>query len=198
MARDPETLTAGEAISAEPELARLQRSVALLRARVRMLEDENHALVRLLHERGVTVHESSRLRLELPAAVTTPLDPSAAAGRLAPAERALLAELCGSAPVFVLVKSHTHVDVGHWFSNGLIWLAAGAAELALFAAGKHPHAEKVPYEELYLSLYNHVTGELVLAPAPEVAQRHLKLAPADAYQVLAQIYQGAGDADLRH
>ncbi|NQT92519.1 MAG: hypothetical protein HQ559_07145, partial [Lentisphaerae bacterium] len=104
-------------------------------------------------------------------------------------ERDLLRELCGSDRVSYLVHSQTRVDVGTWFSKGLLWVAAGSTELVLLAAGKRPFFEKVPFAYLDRSLYNHVTGEVILAPAESTRLSCIRLTPEQGYQLLAQIYK---------
>jgi len=49
--------------------------------------------------------------------------------------------------------------------------------------------QKTPLASLRQSLYNHVTGEVVLAPVRELKLTHIQVAPLDGYQLLAQIYQ---------
>jgi hypothetical protein len=84
--------------------------------------------------------------------------------------------------------------VGHWFSKGRIWACALAGELAMFAYGRRPYLERVPFRLLQQSLYNHVTGEVVLAPARDVRVDSLRVTPAEGYQFLAQIYKETSDA----
>ena len=75
-----------------------------------------------------------------------------------------------------------------WFHKGRILVLAMADEIALFAAGKRPFIAKINFAHLRESLYNHVTGEVILAPVKGIAMTTIKLSPAGGYQLLAQIY----------
>jgi len=126
---------------------------------------------------------------ELPPARRTPLeDDERRPARLSKREQALAEEVLRSEDVFVFVRTRTRVDVGEWFRRGRVHLCALAGHVALFAAGKRPYVERIPFRSLRESRYNHVTGELVLSPADDVRVRGLKMSPLDGYQVLAQIY----------
>jgi hypothetical protein len=109
-------------------------------------------------------------------------------------ERKLFKEVVGKSKILLVYKTGSHIDVGHWFGGGIVWVCAAADELALFAAGRRGYSERVPFRLLRESLYNHVTGELALAPATELGVRTLKMTPAEGYQLLAQIYREA-DSD---
>jgi hypothetical protein len=110
------------------------------------------------------------------------------------AERALAQSALGASEVFVLLGTTSRVDVGGWLRGGRVWAAALADRLVLFAAGERPYCEELPYARLRGSVYNPVTGELVLAPAEEARVTRLRLSPLDGYQMLAQIY-ASGQAD---
>ncbi len=174
----------------EAKIERLQRTAELLQDRIALLEQENTAYAGMLKERGVDVHASSQIALELPPALTRPLDTASSEifRLLAPAGRKLLAEISGMEGVMMLVKSDTRVDTGGWFRRGEIWVCALPRELALFAAGRKPFLQKTPYEHLRESIYNHVTGEVVLAPARGLKQHVFQVPPVEGYQLLAQIY----------
>ena len=173
---------------------RQQRTIELLTDRIRMLEEENHSLVIKLKELGVEVRESSRTSSELPAPLPEPLDrESEDFTRLGEPERRLAEELLDGQSVYLLERSDTGLDVGHWMNKGLVWVAAEADELVLFAAGSRPFQEKIPFSHLYRSLYNHVTGDLVLAPAEGAKLTRIRIAPATAYQFLAQIFRKQND-----
>ena len=174
----------------QEKLAQQDRTIELLGSRIRLLEEENHAFATKLADSGIKVRESSRTILELPPPVTEEIDESSEGFRfLADPERRLAAELLSGDAVYVLEKSESLVDVGHWFGKGVVWVAATAADLVLFAAGKRPYMEQAAYSMLYRSLYNHVTGNLVLAPVEGLRLAKIKVAPRAAYQLLAQIYQ---------
>jgi len=176
------------------ELAPLRRTVELLTSRIHQLEEENHALAEKLRRHGVEVVDKSRINLELPAPLTQAIDKAQAIlPYLTPGERQLAEELWGDAELFLFSRSETPVDVGNWLRRAPLCAAALAGELLIFAAGKNPYLEKVAFRNLQRSLYNHITGELVLAPAPSLRHRRLKMAPAEGYQFLAQIYHGEGE-----
>lgn len=175
---------------------RLERANRLLTAQMRMLEEENGTLAAELNRRGANIRVRSQVALELPPALTQPLAADAPAFETLPAtERTLLDELRGAAPVVFLVRSGSAVDVGNWLRRRPLWLATTVRELILFSAGKQPYCEKIPFAGLHRSLYNHVTGTLVLAPAPETRTKHIALAPLDACQALAQIYAEVKEND---
>jgi len=108
------------------------------------------------------------------------------------AERVLAEEFLGAADVFFLVRTGTRIDVGRWYRRGRVWACALAHELALFACGRSPYRERIPFADLRGSVYNPVTGELVLAPAEGAQGRSLRMMPLDGYQMLAQIYREEG------
>lgn len=171
------------------KIERLQQTSALLQDRIALLEQENTAYAGMLKERGVDVHASSQIALELPPALTRPLDATAKVfALLTPAQQTLLDEVRGTESVIMLLKSDTLMDTGGWFRRGEVWVCALPRELAMFAPGRKPFLQKTPYEHLRASIYNHVTVELVLAPARGLKQHTLKVPPLEGYQLLAQIY----------
>lgn len=175
----------------EQALARARRAVKLLEDQARMLEAENARLADLLKQRGGQERELSPTAAELPAAIAAPLAAAAEDQTgLDRYERGLLEEIRGGAPLFFLARMDMRVDVGHWFSRGVLWVAASADGLLLFAHGRRPYMEKIPFRFLGKSLYNHVTGEVVLSPALEARTQTLRLPPLEGYQLLAQIYGG--------
>ncbi|MBI2192491.1 MAG: hypothetical protein HYU36_10960 [Planctomycetes bacterium] len=173
----------------EATAARLQRTLELQRTRIRLLEEENASLAARLREQGIPVRTSSAIANELPAPRENPTQRDAALANLETAERQLAEELLGSHPIFLFFRTETRADVGRWFSRGRVAAAATDRDLVLFAAGPRPYAEAIPFTNLHRSLYNHVTGELILAPAREVRLTRIQISPADGYQLLAQIYQ---------
>ncbi len=130
----------------------------------------------------------SPIELELPVAATTPLVREAALERLGKAPRALADDALGEAPVFLVLRTGARADTGGWLGGGRVWVFALARELLLLAAGKFPYVERIPFAALRGSVYNAVTGELVLAPAPGARVRRLRVPPRSGYQVLSQIY----------
>jgi hypothetical protein len=173
----------------ETKMERLRQTTALLQDRIALLEEENTTYAAMLKERGVDVHSSSQIALELPPALTRPLEATAEVfALLTPAQRTLLDDIRGTESVIMLLKSDTLVDTGGWFRWSDVWVCALPRELALFAAGRKPFLQKMPYEHLRASIYNHVTVEVVLAPSWGLKQRTLKVPPLEGYQLLAQIY----------
>jgi hypothetical protein len=79
------------------------------------------------------------------------------------------------------------VDTGGWGLNPRLRAAVRGGELVLFAPGKRAFVETLPVAALGESRYNHVTGELVLAPAPEAQVRRLKVPPVEGQELLEAI-----------
>jgi hypothetical protein len=70
------------------------------------------------------------------------------------------------------------VDVGHWLGKAPVCAAVTDGDLVLFAPGKRPYAERLTIRDgLRDSEYNHITAELILAPAEPLRVRRLKLSP---------------------
>jgi hypothetical protein len=172
---------------ADPE--QLQRTVEMLTNRIHMLEHQNHTLVEMLRSHGIQAAEASRTALELPPAQRAPLGFDDAAFRhLSDPERRLVEETLHDKTVYFFTHTASTVDVGHWLSAGVVWAAATDSEIVLMAAGRRPFVDWIPFDVLQSSIYNHVTGEVVFSPAPEVRMRAVRLSPAVGYQMLAQIY----------
>jgi hypothetical protein len=128
----------------------------------------------------------------LPTVIDLPLSREEIEGMLKEHELAFLDKLAGSADVFYLAKSSTKYDTGGWFGKREIWVAALQAELILFATGSVPFSDRIPFATLDNSIYNHVTGALVLAPGHDMKITGLALEPLAGYQLLAQIYNLKG------
>ena len=122
--------------------------------------------------------------VELPPAQRTPLSRK---GRLARLLKSIKAAASDN-DVYFCVKTQTKVDVGRWMRKSRVWAIGLSDHMALVARGRNRLAERIPYEQLRESVYNHVTGTLVLAPHELPAVKTLKLNPVDAHQLLAQIY----------
>ncbi|MCH7725045.1 MAG: hypothetical protein IH991_00990 [Planctomycetes bacterium] len=122
--------------------------------------------------------------IELPRVQRTPLSRK---GRLARLLKSIAAPTSGDG-VYFCVKTQTKVDVGRWMRKSRVWAIGLTDHLALVARGRDGLAERIPYEQLRESVYNHVTGTLVLAPHELPTVKSLKLNPVDAHQLLAQIY----------
>jgi hypothetical protein len=103
------------------------------------------------------------------------------------AARRLLDDLARGDPVSDLVRSGTRVDVGSWLGRARVWTGCVPDALLLLAAGPRPYAQRIPLSDLGESRYNHVTGELVLAPAEGADIRALKIPPLEALRVLDAI-----------
>jgi hypothetical protein len=86
-----------------------------------------------------------------------------------------------------LFATRSRVDVGWWFWSARLHAAVLGDELVLFAAGSRPFVQRTPLPAVCASLYNHVTGEVVLAPATAAAVRRLRMAPVDGQKLLAVI-----------
>ena len=139
-----------------------------------------------------SAHGGGPVAIELPPARREPLDRTGDPwSRMGYRERFLADQLAGSREVFVVARTGTKVDVGSWLLRGRVWVLALSDSLAILAcgaAGLRIRAETIPYEKLRRSRYNHVTGELALAPVGAPGIRGLRVDPLTGYQVLAQIY----------
>jgi hypothetical protein len=99
---------------------------------------------------------------------------------------------CAGRTPALVVRSATRMDVGHWLGKAPLCVAVVADELVLFAPGKRPFIARVPIVQLSESQYNHVTGELLLAPAPSALVRRLNVPPVEGRKLLEAI-QGKGN-----
>ncbi|MBL7133811.1 MAG: hypothetical protein ISS78_06915 [Phycisphaerae bacterium] len=129
----------------------------------------------------------------LPQALTQPLAaPSGELARMPRRTRALAEGLIDRQDVFLVIRTGTKVDVASWLARGRVWLVALEDSLVVVAtgmAGPRPLAERIGYERLRESQYNHVTGQLALSPAKLAGVRGLNLPPIEGCQMLAQIYR---------
>lgn len=128
--------------------------------------------------------------MKLPPVSATPLDRAERRTRLGRARRRFVEALLGQASIFHVRKTGTKVDVGYWLGKRRVWACLLEQELLLFARGRRPYVERIPLAVLRESRYNHVTGELVLAPFETVAVKALKVTPLAALEILAYIYRG--------
>jgi hypothetical protein len=85
------------------------------------------------------------------------------------------------------ITTRTRVDVGSWWGKRKVHATLAADGLRLSANGCRPYHEQISWGELTDSLYNHTTGELVLAPAEEARIKRLKVSPLDATQILKYV-----------
>ncbi len=107
-------------------------------------------------------------------------------------EKQLFQNLRGTAKIFMTLCSDTKIDTGSWLKKSHLWLACTENSLLLWAAGKKSFSIKIPYDLLKESIYNHITGELILFPAPQLKYKNIKVSPQDGFQILAQIYNTGG------
>lgn len=157
---------------------------------VRLLERENEDLVQQLKDAGVAARHPVLHAERLPPPLVAP-DAAAIAEareRMTGGERRLLEKACGSAEVLSVYQSSTRAEVGLWLVERRVWVVVTREEVVLLAAGRRPLAQRVAFAHLYASLYNAVTGELVLAPDRGYRVGQVKLPPLEGSRVLAQIY----------
>lgn len=142
---------------------------------------------------GVLRNRESVCRLStwvLPPARKDPiaLDDEFVFGGLRPRELAWFEMQVGEEPILYVCRTGSHVDVGHWFSNGRIWALAGKRALILIACGKRPFVERTEFAWLGETIYNHQTGELALAPREGLTVKTLRMGPIAGLQFLSQIF----------
>ncbi|MEI8351310.1 MAG: hypothetical protein WCG36_03255 [bacterium] len=156
---------------------------------VRLLESENQDLARQLKEAGGHPRMPVLSAERLPPPLAEP--DGAAIGdsreRMTPAERRLFEAVCGSDGVLTVFQSETRAEVGLWLIERRVWVVVTSTEVVLLAAGRRPLAQGIAFPHLHASLYNPVTGELVLAPDRGFRVGRVKLPPLESNQVLAQI-----------
>lgn len=86
--------------------------------------------------------------------------------------------------------TRTRVDTGSWLLRSRVLACREGDELVLFAAGKQPFVERIPLSDIGESFYNHVTGEVALAPAAGASLRGLRLPPLEGYALLKEVGLG--------
>lgn len=86
-----------------------------------------------------------------------------------------------------LFGTRTRVDVGYWTGKRRVWAYLEENDLLLFAYGRRPYSERIARRELRESRYNHVTGQVVLAPAVDAENVQLRMAPYEGYDILRRI-----------
>lgn len=87
-----------------------------------------------------------------------------------------------------IVRTGTRVDAGYWFWNPRACLAIVGNELLAFAPGPRPFVERHPLGSLAGSVYNHVTGELLLVQATSGSRlRRIRLRPMDGNSLLTEL-----------
>jgi len=128
--------------------------------------------------------------MKLPPVDLQPLDIEARRAQLGYSQGWFLHWLVGDAPVFHIARTGTKIDVGSWFFKRRVCTCLLESEMLLFAPGKRPYVERIPLGQLKESKYNHVTGEVMLAPAESEKIRGLRMRPLAGLQLLAHIYRG--------
>jgi len=121
---------------------------------------------------------------------TTPLDDAQRRACLGRARERFLKRVIGDAGVFHVRRTDTKIDVGYWLGKRRVWACVLEEELLLFARGRRTYVERIPLGELCSSRYNHVTGEIVLAPAATTRVKTLKMPPLAALEILAHLCGG--------
>jgi hypothetical protein len=170
----------------------LQFNLGQMENRIRVLERENEELVQKLKDAGVVARVPSLGLDRLPVLLEAPDTVAVQAARAAmtQAERALLDRVCGPEEVMLLYQSETRTPVGLWMIDRVVWVAVTREAVIFLASGRRPLAQRVSFLHLYESLYNPVTGELVLGPDREYRVGQVRLPPLEGSQILAQIYGG--------
>jgi hypothetical protein len=168
----------------------LRLKLAQAEDRIRILDSENEDLMRQLKDAGVEPRHPLIHAERLPTPLAGPDEEaiSGATARMTPAERRLYGEVCGGEGVLAVLQSTTRTGVGLWLIERRVWVVVTRSEVILLAAGRRPLAQRVAFPHLYASLYNAVTGELVLAPDRGYRVGRIQLSPSEGNQVLAQIY----------
>ena len=173
-------------------VAHLRLKVSQLEDQVRLLDHENEDLIQQLKDAGLKARHPVLHADRLPPPVTAPdtAGIKAACERMSAAEGRLYKELCGDREVMIVLQTETRTPVGWWLIERRVWLVVTRDEVVAFAAGRTPLAQRVAFPHLYGSLYNAVTGRLVLAPDRGYRVGQFNVPPLEGYQVLAQIYGG--------
>jgi hypothetical protein len=113
----------------------------------------------------------------------------AAATPLSPSDPRLAGDDVGPGDAAFAVTTGTRVDVGRWFRRERVRVRVLEDQVLLLAPGTRPYVQSVPFGALRESRYNHVTGEVVLAPAEDVKVGTLRMSPLDASRFLALLKQ---------
>ncbi len=103
-----------------------------------------------------------------------------------------LAVCAGAGPAAILATG-TFTDTGLWFRQGRVCAVCAGGALFLLAPGRRPYVERIPFAQLGESMYNAITGEVLLAPAPDAAVRRLRLDPVDGRRLTKQINTEEGE-----
>ena len=128
--------------------------------------------------------------MKLPPVLDQPLDSEQRLKYLGPKRLQFLKTLIGNRDVFHLHITATTVDVGPWFGKRRVTCCLLDREMVLFAEGPRAYVERIPFDQIQESQYNHVTGEVVLAPRETDSLTSLKVPPLIALEILANIRNG--------
>ena len=120
----------------------------------------------------------------------TPLDDAGQRACLGRSRTRFVRSIVGDAGVFYVQKTDTKVDVGYWLGKRRVWVCVLEKEMLLFARGRRPYVERIPLGQLGGSGYNHVTGEVLLAPIETATVKALRVTPLAGLQILAHIHRG--------
>lgn len=99
----------------------------------------------------------------------------------------VLAASAGAGTTDILRPTCTFTDTGLWFRQSRIRTVCIDTGLLLLAPGRRPCIQQIPFTQLGKSMYNAVTGELLLEPAPEASVRRLKMDPAAGRELMEEI-----------
>ena len=105
--------------------------------------------------------------------------------------RELLEKTAAGRRLDAVLRTRTVWDVGQWFHDAVVWVGLCDDALLLCAAGRDPLAASIPRDALRESVYNAVTGELMLAPAPGAPLGAVALSPVEG-EALAAKLRGKG------
>ena len=128
--------------------------------------------------------------MKLPPILDEPLNSDQRLARLGEARVRFLESLIGDRDVYHVQRTGTKVDVGYWTGKRRVSSCLLDDVLLLFAVGRRSLVEQIPFHELRDSQYNHVTGELVLAPIEITKVQTLKVPPLAALEMLTNIRNG--------
>lgn len=112
---------------------------------------------------------------------------NAAAWAAARRDERFLSAVTAGREVWIKGISETRLDTGGWFRGARLAFALEPGGLRLFARGRKPFTADLPFRAIADSRYNHVTGELMLAPGEELPVKRLRLPPRTAEEMLGRI-----------
>ena len=104
--------------------------------------------------------------------------------------RDLLEKTAAGRPLSHVLRTRTAWDVGQWFHDATVWVGLCGDSLLVCAAGRDALAASIPRAQLRESAYNAVTGELMLAPAPDAPIASVALPPVEGEALAAELRDG--------